>query len=135
MAPLSWRKSFSAPAEAGGYEICVQAWDSSLNPSSPLCLTLNTNDNLAPIPGSLDLNPTSVNLGEVFTLTAQIDDSLTGGSSISGAEYAYQGGAWNPMPPADGTFDSPVEQVAAELSAPYTAGEYALVHSYRYPRK
>jgi parallel beta-helix repeat protein len=70
-----------------------------------------------------DPNPVAVN-GEV-TLTANVDDTNTGGSNIASAEYSLDGGiTWYPMTAQDGDFDAVSENVTATFNAPAEAGIY-----------
>lgn len=57
-------------------------------------------------------------------LNATIDDGFTGNSTISSANYTVAPQAWPgvSMSPADGNFDSPVENVSASLDV-YSLGE------------
>jgi hypothetical protein len=48
-------------------------------------------------------------------LTAAIDDTATGDSSIVSAEVQIDGGAWTPMKASDGAFDEPRENVRVTL--------------------
>jgi hypothetical protein len=47
-----------------------------------------------------------------------VDDTTTGNSTLSSAEYQVDGGTWSPMQASDGTFDSSLEQVTAQFTAP-----------------
>ncbi len=61
-------------------------------------------------------------------ITATVDDSSTGGSDIAGANYTTPIPANWPgtdMNASDGTYDSPVEDVEASFSAPFTVGTFA----------
>jgi hypothetical protein len=55
-------------------------------------------------------------VNSIFTLTAKLDDSSTGGSKIASAEYSLDGLTWLSMEPADGALDSPIEKIIAKLS-------------------
>lgn len=82
----------------------------------------------AELAGLIDISPPNVSdvtvspnpapINEPVTLTTTIDDSTTGGSVISKAEYSLDGGATWPLEldPADGTFDESTETVTAALS-------------------
>src|SRR5206468_2915081 len=63
--------------------------------------------------------PNPVALDRTVALTAAVDDTATGGSSIDSAEVQIDGGAWMPMKPSDGTFDQPMENVRVTLG-PFT---------------
>jgi len=58
-------------------------------------------------------NPAAV--GEDVTLTADVDDTSTGGSDIASAEYNVSGGAFVALAAQDGTFDSATETVEATI--------------------
>jgi hypothetical protein len=79
-----------------------------------------------PLVGSLLAAPDPAAPGETIELTGSVDDSSSGGSQISGAEYSLDGGAWTPMSAADGSFDSSLEAVVASLPAPVLAGDFTL---------
>jgi parallel beta-helix repeat protein len=84
-------------------------------------------DDAGPITSNVlaDPNPVAVN-GEV-TLTANVDDTNTGGSNIASAEYSLDDGAsWEPMDAQVGDFDAVSEDVIATFSAPADAGIYDL---------
>jgi hypothetical protein len=59
-------------------------------------------------------------------VTANVDDTDTGGSDIASAEYSLDGGAWVAMNAHDGGFDAVSEDVEATLVAPSEAGIYDL---------
>jgi len=70
-------------------------------------------------------NPVAVN-GEVM-VTANVDDTNTGGSNIASAEYSLDDGAsWEPMDAQVGGFDTFSEDVIATFFAPADAGIYDL---------
>jgi beta propeller repeat protein len=56
--------------------------------------------------------PNPVEIGNAITLTATIDDSLTGGSNIASAEYELDGITYA-MSAVDGAFDEVIEEVTA----------------------
>ena len=65
-------------------------------------------------------NPMAVNTA--VALTAAVDDTATGGSSIASAEAQIDGGAWMPMEASDGAFDEPTENVRVTLGPFANAG-------------
>jgi hypothetical protein len=68
-------------------------------------------------------NPVPVN--SLVQVTAIVDDTGKGDSSIASAEYSLDGGtAWNPMEPLDGAWDEVAEEVRAEFLAPANASIY-----------
>ena len=70
------------------------------------------------------LNPVAVSIA--VTLTANVNDSTTGGSNIASAEYNIDGGGFVAMTANDGTFDGVSEDVIVSFNAPATAGIYNL---------
>jgi hypothetical protein len=73
---------------------------------------------------SVDPNPVAV--GSNVDLSANLDDTNTGGSNIASAEYSLNGGAFVPMVATDGEFGELAEDVQASFDAPTTAGIYDL---------
>jgi hypothetical protein len=66
-------------------------------------------------------NPAAVNTTVV--LSADLDDSGTGGSNIASAEYTLDVGAtWTPMTAGDGAFDEVMETVTSSFAAPALPG-------------
>jgi len=68
----------------------------------------------------LDRNPVPV--GTSVSLTANVDDSRTGGSIIASADYNMDGGGWVEMDAQDGDFDDVSEAVHADIAAFAEAG-------------
>jgi hypothetical protein len=62
-----------------------------------------------------DPNPVPVDPPTAIHLTANVDDSTTGGSNIDSAEYNINGGAWQDMTASDGDFDEVSEDVEATI--------------------
>lgn len=70
----------------------------------------------AGIPSSFITSPLDgQTVSDTITVSAAVDDSLSGTSNIAEAVYSIDGGAPLPMSPADGAFDSPVETVTVQL--------------------
>jgi K(+)-stimulated pyrophosphate-energized sodium pump len=69
-----------------------------------------------PIPSDVLLEPNLVKVGASLKLTATLDDTTTGDSKITSAEYSLDGATWHRMEPADGAMDSPKEKIIAKLS-------------------
>ncbi|MFN2196304.1 MAG: hypothetical protein ACK2UW_09300, partial [Anaerolineales bacterium] len=109
-----------SPSEAGDYNACVRGADTAGNTSSMICATLSVVDDLPPETVLLTAEPTESG----YTVTASADDTLTGGSSITGAEVSLDGGSWQPLAAADGTFDSPYEMLAGDFTAALEPGSY-----------
>lgn len=71
----------------------------------------------------------SIEVGGALSVTALVDDSESGGSTLAGAEMqlvpagdAPADDGWTEAAASDGAFDSPTEAVEAELTAPDGAG-------------
>ena len=75
-----------------------------------LCVSV-FKDSVAPTVSNVAAAPNPVVTGNSVTLTATVDDSTTGGSTIAGADYKVGAGAWTPMSAADSSFDSATENV------------------------
>jgi K(+)-stimulated pyrophosphate-energized sodium pump len=69
-----------------------------------------------PIPSEVLLEPNLVKVGASLKVTATLDDTTTGDSKITSAEYTLDGATWRKMEPADGAMDSPKEKIVAKLS-------------------
>jgi|GEM_PF-3419603 len=72
-------------------------------------------DTTAPIVSAVLATPVPPVAGEPMTLTANVDDTTTGNSTITSAEYRITGGAWTPMNAVDG-FNSPNENVTVNVT-------------------
>ena len=88
-------------------------------------------DDAGPVTSNVSADPDPTNGADSVTLTADIDDSTTGNSDIATAEYFIDNvganGTGMSMNPSDGTFDSPVEGVTADINVSgWTAGSYTL---------
>jgi K(+)-stimulated pyrophosphate-energized sodium pump len=69
-----------------------------------------------PIPSDVVLEPNLVKVGASLKVTATLDDTTTGDSKITSAEYTLDEATWRKMEPADGAMDSPKEKIVAKLS-------------------
>jgi parallel beta-helix repeat protein len=83
-------------------------------------------DDEGPITTQTTADPNPVAVNGIVTLTANVDDTTTGGSDIASAEYSLDGGTWIEMDATDGTFDEVSEDVTASFTAPAEAGIYDL---------
>jgi hypothetical protein len=83
-------------------------------------------DNEGPITTAVEASPNPVKVGGPVELTANVDDSTTGGSNIASADYSLDGGPWAAMAAQDGSFDAVSEDVEATFDAPTIAGIYDL---------
>lgn len=81
-------------------------------------------DDEGPVTSNVAATPSliAVNTDDVI-LTATVDDSATGNSAIASAEYSLDGTTWQSLGAADGTFDSPIEAVIANLGQ-FSVGVY-----------
>ena len=70
-------------------------------------------DSEGPVTSDVVVDPDPVLLNGNATVTALVDDSTVGGSTIASAEYSLNGGLWTGMPAIDGTFDAVAEGVEA----------------------
>jgi hypothetical protein len=112
---------FTAPAGEGAHAICIQATDSANNTSQESCINL-TVENQAPVVSGVIVDPQKTGVGTPVILSAQVDDSTTGGLGILSAEFTNNGVDWSPMTAVDGSFDSAMESVTAEFLSPNTSG-------------
>jgi hypothetical protein len=83
-------------------------------------------DSEGPVTTAVVATPNPVSVGSSVALTANVDDTDTGGSDIASAEYSLDGGAWMAMAAQDGGFDEVSEDVEASSAAPGAAGIYDL---------
>jgi hypothetical protein len=74
-------------------------------------------DTDAPIVSDVDVEPKPVLLNGEATVTANVDDSTTGGNNIASADYSVDDGASTSMDAADGAFDEVSEDVKATFTA------------------
>ena len=72
-------------------------------------------DDQPPIASNLVVDPNPVGINTMITVTANIDDTTTGGSDILTAYYTVDGGTPEAMAASDSAFDSPTEDVTATL--------------------
>ena len=86
----------------------------------------NAQDTKAPSTSNLKASPNPVPAGVRISLTATVDDSAAGGSTIASAGYNIDGGSFLPMAPSDGTFDEVTEEVKADLDGFTDPGPYRI---------
>lgn len=72
-------------------------------------------DQEAPITSELVAVPNPVSVNTSVTITATVDDSTTGSSKITAAQYRVDSGPWMPMAAEDGVFDEMTEIVTASI--------------------
>jgi hypothetical protein len=83
-------------------------------------------DTQGPITTNVAANPNPAAVNSSVIVTANVDDSTTGGSNITSAEYSLVDNTWNPLAALDGTFDEVNEDVTGSFTAPATPGLYNL---------
>ncbi len=83
-------------------------------------------DLLGPITSNVVANPDPAPVNTAITLTALVDDTTTGNSNIASAEFRVDAGAWMAMAAQDGSFDSPTENVTANIGLFASASVHVL---------
>ncbi len=83
-------------------------------------------DDEPPITTNVVATPNPVAINTAITLTANVDDTTTGGSDIASAEYTIDGGAGVGMAALDSVFDEVIEDVTAAVPAFAVAGVHNL---------
>lgn len=96
------------------------------NNTGGLCVALYYEDATGPITSAVVVAPPTVGSGGSVTVTANVDDTTTGGSLIKSAAFSLDGGPWTPMAAADGAFDEMVENVTASFTGPLDGGSYSV---------
>ena len=86
-------------------------------------------DGEGPVASNVLATPNPASVTQAIQLTADVDDAATGGSVISGAEYAIypvdgSPSSWTAMGAQDGAFDEVAEAVSADVSAIAAPGLY-----------
>jgi hypothetical protein len=112
-----------------GYAYVVDGDNNRIQKFAPPALP----DTESPVVSGLQLDPLPpIQVGIAVSLTASTNDLDTGGSNIASAEYSLDGGTtWHAMD-ADPTtqdvdgFDSPTEDVSADLGSFNTSAVYAV---------
>ncbi len=89
---------------------------------------ITPSDDDAPVTSNITGIPNPVAVSSNVDLTANVDDTNTGGSNVASAEYSLDGvvGPWIPMVATDSTFDEVSEEVGVSFNAPAEAGIYDL---------
>ena len=83
-------------------------------------------DSVGPVTSNVVATPNPVAINTAATLTANVDDTTTGGSSITSAEYTIDGGSPISMSASDGGFGEVVEDVTAPVTSFSTTGVRSL---------
>jgi len=89
-----------------------------------LCVAVFYVDATGPITSAVAVTPTISGSGSPVTVTANIDDTTTGGSLIKSAEVRVDGGPWTLMTASDGAFDEMAEGVTRTFAAPLAGGSH-----------
>jgi hypothetical protein len=119
--------TLTAPDETGDYELCVRGSDASLNTGEADCTVLTVFSPDGPQVTAFLVDPNPARTNQALSITATIDDSLTGSIPVAQAEYSMDGGAtWTPMAAVDGAFDEVSEAVVASTAAPPAPGVYTV---------
>ena len=87
---------------------------------------LGVADSEGPAISNIEASPSPVGTNVVINLTANANDTGTGGSNIAGAQYSIDGGSSFPMIATDGDFDSEIEDVEALVPAFPEAGVHEI---------
>jgi len=101
----------------GGMEIVVSAGN-----SVQVFTELPPPDTQGPITSDVVADPNPAPVNTAIVLTANVDDSTTGGSNIASSEYNIDGGSFLAMNAQDGGFDQVSEDVEATVPAFAEAG-------------
>jgi hypothetical protein len=132
--------SLTTDSDGDGYSITADCndGDASVHPGAvEACDGVDNNcdgsidegcnvDTEGPVTSNVMAYPNPVAVNTPITLTAASDDSNSGGSVISSAEYRIDGGQYLPMQASDGSFDSTTEQVGATVPAFAGAGVHTV---------
>jgi probable HAF family extracellular repeat protein len=102
---------------AGASEIAPEQW------RAVLWQVVTAKDQQGPVVEDVDVTPNPSPVNGPIVLKAVVDDTNTGNSNILSVEYSLDKENWIPI---EGTFDSPVVTVVAELNAPAEPGIYKL---------
>lgn len=102
------------PMNSGNHDVCITATDVAGNASSPSCRLVTATEYDAPSVTAID-TPAQTVAGEPFTLTATLDDSPSGNSTITGGTVLVDGSTHRFLTAADGMFDTATEVVTASV--------------------
>jgi len=95
-------------------------------PATATPTTTPVPDLLGPITSNVVANPDPAPVNTAIVLTALVDDTTTGNSNIASAEFRVDAGAWMAMSAQDGGFNSPTENVTANIGVFASAGVHVL---------
>lgn len=80
-------------------------------------------DTAAPFISDVAADPNPVVVDCAGTVSARLDDTATGGSTVTAAEFSLDGVTWTPMAPSDGAFDEAAEGVTGTFPASFDQPE------------
>ena len=83
--------------------------------------------NQPPVTSNVAVSPSPACLNGMATVSATVDDSTTGSSTVIAAEYSLNGALWTAMAAADGAFDEVSEDVTASFTAAQIGGNTVCV--------
>jgi hypothetical protein len=98
-------------AKLGPNQVCVHGVDSASAAGDPVCADFTVEDTLPPLVSNVKVTAVMTSMTGTATVTATIDDSTTGGSTIASAFYTLNGGAPVAMMAVDTIFDQVSEAV------------------------
>jgi hypothetical protein len=108
-----------------GFTLEGELWLSSSRPSGDVNKVeiavgyVEPVDRAAPVISDVAADPNPVVVDCAGTVSARLDDTATGGSTIAAAEFSLDGVTWAPMAASDGAFDEPAEGVTATFPASF----------------
>lgn len=82
----------------------------------PTGSVLADTDTLGPLTSAVAVAPNPATVNTLVTVTATVDDTTTGGSTIQSAEFNVNGGTWTAMTASDGGFDGVMEGVTGSFT-------------------
>ena len=82
----------------------------------PTASAFAAEDAQPPVVSDVAASPSPAAVSDEVTVTATVDDSLTGGSNILSAAVSVNGAAYTPLDAVDGAFDSPTEAVTGSFT-------------------
>lgn len=88
---------------------------------------LAEDDTLGPVTSAVTVAPNPAAVNTTVTVTANVDDTTTGGSNIQSAEFNVNGGTWTMTSASDGTFDSVMEDVTGSFTLTQTGDNQVCV--------
>jgi hypothetical protein len=112
-------------------EYCVYGWDILQNgDTTGACASITITDDMSPQIHNIQFSSSTFFLSSAppaTTLTATVDDTVSGNSIITGANYTTSSSdSWpgTPMIAVDGSYNEPAEDIAANVPIPSLAGVF-----------